>query len=58
MKIIPRLKPAHLITTTIVLALPCLSASAMTKLDAINVTATRTAQTVDGTLAAVTVITR
>ncbi len=58
MKIIPRPKPVHLITSAIALALPCLSASAMTELNAINVTATRTAQTVDETLAAVTVITR
>ncbi len=58
MKITPRLKPVQLITTTIALALPFASASAMTELNAINVTATRTAQSVDETLAAVTVITR
>ena len=52
------IKPARLITAAITLALPYTSASAMTELDAINVTATRTAQTVDETLAAVTVITR
>ncbi len=58
MNITPGLKPVHLITITTALALPGLSTSAATELDAINVTATRTAQTVDETLAAVTVITR
>jgi len=52
------LKPTRLLTTAIALALPYASASAMAALDTINVTATRMAQTVDETLAAVTVITR
>jgi len=52
------LKPAQFIGTAIALALPYTSVNAMTELDAINVTATRTARTVDDTLAAVTVITR
>ncbi|VAX08661.1 Outer membrane vitamin B12 receptor BtuB [hydrothermal vent metagenome] len=58
MKITPRLKPAQLIAIAIILALPYTSTTAITELDTINVTATRTAQTVDETLAAVTVITR
>ncbi len=52
------LKPIQLLGAAIALALPCSSISAMTELDTINVTATRTAQTIDDTLAAVTVITR
>jgi len=58
MKITSGLTPVKLITAAITLALSSASASAMTELNAINVTATRTAQTVDETLAAVTVITR
>jgi len=52
------LKPTQLLTAAITLALPYASTNAMTELDTINVTATRMAQTVDETLAAVTVITR
>jgi len=50
--------PFRAFTAAIALTLPFSSAIAMTELDAINVTATRTAQTVDETLAAVTVISR
>jgi len=49
---------ARPLATAIALALSFSTANAMTQLDDINVTATRTAQTVDETLAAVTVITR
>lgn len=58
MKITTGLKPARFITAAITLALPFAYANAVTELNTINVTATRTAQTVDETLASVTVITR